>query len=99
MNKTKLNCIFWAKDWDGKSFTISGVTIYERKHKPAYESELDESLNSPSIEGVIENVRKKVTELNGILKECIVMYPMSDGEHFKILYHWDEETHEYFITQ
>ena len=34
-----------------------------------------------------------------ILKECIVIYPMSDGEHFKILYHWDEETHEYFITQ
>ena len=99
MNKTKLNCIFWAKDWDGKSFAISGITIYERKHKPVYESEFNEDLNSPSIEGVIENVRKKVTELNGILKECIILYPMPDGEHFKILYHWDEETHEYFITQ
>ena len=96
MNNKKLNCICWIKDYNGKSFNIAGVTIYERKHKPLYEEELSKGLEAPTFEGVIRNIKNKMEELGGSPEEFICLQALPDGEHFYMLYHWNERTHEYY---
>lgn len=98
MNK-KLNCICWIKNYDGERFDIAGVTIYEKHHKPVYQDELYKELEAPTFKGVIERIKTKMTELGGSPEEFFCLQALSDGEHFYMLKHWNERTHEDYVLE
>lgn len=95
----KLNCIFWAKHYDGKTFDVAGVTIYERHKMPIYQEELNDELDAPTFKGLVENVRKKVKTLGGTLKECYLQQMLPGNTHVYLMDHWDDETQIHSIPE
>ena len=96
MSDKKYNCVCWAKHYDGESFDIAGVTIYEKHKKPVYQDELYKELDADTFEGVIKNINNKAKALGGHIEDYFVWQVLPGGTHAYLISHWNEPTHTFY---